>query len=193
MGAANAKVKKEAQSPKIVEFLPTCIDCGAICEPKNDVMNMNIQEAVDGTRNKPRTAGTYESPAFQTKQPGDIQKAPTRNESQAAALNPVSTFKINSCRSLASPRSQGSPSSQRGQESETRLRRAALSFKGKLSPDWDIAQHERLQAAVEEICRSLKIQPPGPRAMKTAMAAHTNGYYDEESDYDQRSLLSPSH
>jgi hypothetical protein len=65
-------------------------------------------------------------------------------------------------------------------------RRPALSFSGKLPPDWSAEQQEALEKAVADVALRSRIRHPGFRAMQLVKSVRDRGKREAEGPYDLR-------
>jgi hypothetical protein len=173
MGAANDKnegVLIPAERPNGFIRLPICVDCSPICESENFGGSSDLQSGTEAACSDATPGsfqfGGFRIPSFEIKQPERDNPTLIRTESATSSPHLMSSADI--LNSTKSPRS-----------------RCSVSILLTQTQDWNESQRMRLQLAVEEISRRMKIRPPGPRAMQVIMEARSKGLSAPPSTYNR--------
>ena len=174
----------------------SCIDCYPVLRDASACMGFGAE----GSR-KPKRFGSLGSEAkvkFRT-QNETVQKTGEFNPHNQASnrtavlirhslsdLRP-SSAKTNKIENIDPLCTAGQQSELLESRSAHLVRGKSLSFSGKIPADWDKAQLERLEWAVQEIARRSQLRAPGPRSMHAVMEARARGDRDAAStNYDLR-------
>jgi hypothetical protein len=161
--AANARARTDTNEPR--GFMPFCVDCQPICEPRQN---------------------SFLSSCDPNNQGSQVDKASGKHMDASQPQTKARSFRtVDNLRQSSS----NAPEAQLNRNaSDTQLKRvrSSLSFEGKLPADWDAVQLKKMKGAVEEISNRLRIKPPGPRAMQSVMASRSRGKLDDEIDFNRR-------
>ena len=136
-----------------------CLDCGSVCNVRGQDKSVVTVKSSSSSQSRPSS--------------GDFDRISKSASIFKSTQSSSSLLKSNSVRSEAVP--------------SLLSRDKSLSFAGKLPADWDPAQIERLERAVQEIARRSQVRVPGPRAMQSVMAARAGGNREAaNTGYDLR-------
>ena len=198
MGAMNTTEEDKAESDNASNGSSAfaCIDCYPVLRDTSACMGFGAE----GPR-KPKRFGSLgsEAKAKIRTQKEPVQKTGEFNpRNQASNRTPVlvrhslsdlrpSSAKTNKIENINSLCTAGQQSELLESRSAQLVRGKSLSFSGKIPADWDKAQLERLEWAVQEIARRSQLRAPGPRSMHSVMEARARGDRDAAStNYDLR-------
>ena len=166
------------------KVLPQCLDCDPICKPKKQRSS---------TKNEKRFSRDISNPVSP-----NIPRVRRHSSGQALSQIPLDTVEESAKPPLAAAsantsvlRRASTSDAVSGSERPGSLTRESLSYCGKLPADWTLSQQERLQRAVAEVSRNLKVRPPGIRAMKAVVAARREGKREADGAYDLRQVKQP--